>query len=373
MMKEMLSTHLFELQDSHSVFWWVTASANRTFVCLQEKLLGASFDAVRWKMFFDLFRLKSFKTFSILDFFWFDIPACVSVNSLSFRTEQVVIFFETLRLAKTSQWPWICGIIMSVQVFLPSNQSESSDRWNVQSPRFLCADSPSSRRHYERWQGGMWFSSLQSTQSLRILFYFFFLVTQISDNFFPSCRSALSSSGSATYYLHPETQLRPKVSQTEREQESLTERIRGENSQSCMNEGLKMTQKNCFPCLPWVILSEQLSAFSSRWLSPRNKSLVFDIYPSRILRSIVACMSQRFKRAVFCPQVLSVQQVFRTVEQPAANWSQGRPPQGRDGGGSQPHGDLSSQSSPSAVRTQPFISTTLIIISDIICTANHII
>lgn len=81
-------------------------------------------------------------------------------------------------------------------------------------------------------------------------FIFFFLVTQISDNFFPSCRSALSSSGSATYYLHPETQLRPKVSQTEREQESLTERIRGENSQSCMNEGLKMTQKNCFPCLP---------------------------------------------------------------------------------------------------------------------------
>lgn len=44
-------------------------------------------------------------------------------------------------------------------------------------------------------------------------------------------------------------------------------------------------------------------------------------------------------------QVLSVHQVVGTFQQPAADWSQGRPPQGRDGGGSQPHGDLSSQSS----------------------------
>lgn len=44
-------------------------------------------------------------------------------------------------------------------------------------------------------------------------------------------------------------------------------------------------------------------------------------------------------------QVLPVQQVFRTVQQPAANRSQGWPPQGRDGGGSQPHGDLSGRSS----------------------------
>lgn len=102
------------------------------------------------------------------------------------------------------------------------------------------------------------------------IFFFFSCDPNLRQFFFPSCRSALSSSGSATYYLQPETQLRQKVSQTERERESLTERIRGENSRSWMNEGLKMTQKNCFPCSPWVILSEQLSAFSSRWLSHRN-------------------------------------------------------------------------------------------------------
>lgn len=222
-------------------------------------------------VFFYLFRLKSCKTFSILDFFWCDIPTRVSVNSLSFRTEQVVIFSKLQALRKPLSDLEFVESSCQCRFFLPSNQSESSDRWNVQSPRCLCADSPSSRRHYERWQGGMWFSSLQSTQSLRILYIFFFSCDpNLRQFFFPSCRSALSSSGSATYYLQPETQLRQKVSQTEREQESLTERIRGENSRSWMNEGLKMTQKNCFPCSPWVILSEQLSAFSSRWLSHRN-------------------------------------------------------------------------------------------------------
>lgn len=223
------------------------------------------------RCFFDLFRLKSCKTFSILDFFWCDIPTRVSVNSLSFRTEQVVIFSKLQALRKPLSDLEFVESSCQCRFSLPSNRSESSDRWNVQSPRFLCADSPSSRRHYERWQGGMWFSSLQSTQSLRILYIFFFFLWPKSETiFFPSCRSALSSSGSATYYLQPETQLRQKVSQTERERESLTERIRGENSRSWMNEGLKMTQKNCFPCSPWVILSEQLSAFSSRWLSHRN-------------------------------------------------------------------------------------------------------
>lgn len=271
MMKEMLSTHLLELQDSHSMFWWVTANANRTFVCLQEKLLRASFDAVRWKMFFWSFPTEKLQNFlhPWLFLMWYSDPSFCQFAVFQDRTGCYFLKLQALRkpLSDLEFVESSCQCRFS----LPSNQSESSDRWNVQSPRCLCADSPSSRRHYERWQGGMWFSSLQSTQSLRILYIFFFFLWPKSETiFFPSCRSALSSSGSATYYLQPETQLRQKVSQTEREQESLTERIRGENSRSWMNEGLKMTQKNCFPCSPWVILSEQLSAFSSRWLSHRN-------------------------------------------------------------------------------------------------------
>lgn len=45
-------------------------------------------------------------------------------------------------------------------------------------------------------------------------------------------------------------------------------------------------------------------------------------------------------QAMLCVQLLSVHEVVR---QPAVDGGQGRPPQGRDGGGSQPHGDLSSR------------------------------
>lgn len=64
--------------------------------------------------------------------------------------------------------------------------------------------------------------------------------------------------------------------------------------------------------------------------------------PKKILTTFVTQIHFLLK-PTFCSQVLSVYQIFGTVQQPAANRSQGRPPQGRDGGGSQPHGDLSSQ------------------------------
>lgn len=187
MMKEMLSTHLLELQDSHSMFWWVTANANRTFVCLQEKLLRASFDAVRWKMFFFIFSdWKAAKLSPSLTFF--DVifrPAFLSIRCLSGQNR--LLFFRNSKLCENlSVTLNLWNHHVSAGFSLPSNQSESSDRWNVQSPRCLCADSPSSRRHYERWQGGMWFSSLQSTQSLRILYIFFFFLWPKSETiFFP--------------------------------------------------------------------------------------------------------------------------------------------------------------------------------------------
>lgn len=272
MMKEMLSTHLFELQDSHSMFWWVTANANRTFVCLQEKLLRASFDAVRWKMFFFyLFWLKSCKTFSILDFFWCDIPTRVSVNSLSFRTEQVVIFRNSKLCENLSVTLNLWN--HHVSAGFPSRPIGASpliaETYNHHAVFVPIHRRPAAIMSGDKGECDFLHCSPLSHSGFYI-FFFFSCDPNLRQFFFPSCRSALSSSGSATYYLQPETQLRQKVSQTERERESLTERIRGENSRSWMNEGLKMTQKNCFPCSPWVILSEQLSAFSSRWLSHRN-------------------------------------------------------------------------------------------------------
>lgn len=180
-------------------------------------------------------------------------------------------FFETPSFAKTSQWPWICGIIMSVQVF-PPVQSERV-LWSLKrtiTTLSLCRFTVVPPPLWAVTRGNVIFFTAVHSVTQDFIYIFFFLWPKSETIFFPSCRSALSSSGSATYYLQPETQLRQKVSQTERERESLTERIRGENSRSWMNEGLKMTQKNCFPCSPWVILSEQLSAFSSRWLSHRN-------------------------------------------------------------------------------------------------------
>lgn len=272
MMKEMLSTHLLELQDSHSMFWWVTANANRTFVCLQEKLLRASFDAVRWKMFFFyLFWLKSCKTFSILDFFWCDIPTRVSVNSLSFRTEQVVIFRNSKLCENLSVTLNLWN--HHVSAGFPSRPIGASpliaETYNHHAVFVPIHRRPAAIMSGDKGECDFLHCSPLSHSGFYI-FFFFSCDPNLRQFFFPSCRSALSSSGSATYYLQPETQLRQKVSQTERERESLTERIRGENSRSWMNEGLKMTQKNCFPCSPWVILSEQLSAFSSRWLSHRN-------------------------------------------------------------------------------------------------------
>lgn len=221
-------------------------------------------------VFFYLFRLKSCKTFSILDFFWCDIPTRVSVNSLSFRTEQVVIFRNSKLCENLSVTLNLWN--HHVSAGFPSRPIGASpliaETYNHHAVFVPIHRRPAAIMSGDKGECDFLHCSPLSHSGFYI--YFFFLVTQIWDNFFPSCRSALSSSGSATYYLQPETQLRQKVSQTERERESLTERIRGENSRSWMNEGLKMTQKNCFPCSPWVILSEQLSAFSSRWLSHRN-------------------------------------------------------------------------------------------------------
>lgn len=222
-------------------------------------------------VFFYLFRLKSCKTFSILDFFWCDIPTRVSVNSLSFRTEQVVIF----RNSKLCE-----NLSVTLNLWNHHVSAGFSSRPIRASP--LIAETynhhavfvPIHRRPAAIMSGDKGECDFLHCSPLShsgfYIFFFFSCDPNLRQFFFPSCRSALSSSGSATYYLQPETQLRQKVSQTERERESLTERIRGENSRSWMNEGLKMTQKNCFPCSPWVILSEQLSAFSSRWLSHRN-------------------------------------------------------------------------------------------------------
>lgn len=70
-------------------------------------------------------------------------------------------------------------------------------------------------------------SSLQSSQS------FFFSDPNLRQ-FFPSCFCVLSSSGSTTYYLHPETQLRQKV----RQRGTRRLWIRGANSLSWMSEDM---------------------------------------------------------------------------------------------------------------------------------------
>lgn len=272
MMKEMLSTHLLELQDSHSMFWWVTANANRTFVCLQEKLLRASFDAVRWKMFFFIFSVwKAAKLSPSLTFF--DVifrPAFLSIRCLSGQNR--LLFFRNSKLCEN------LSVTLNlwnhhVSAGFPSRPIRASpliaETYNHHAFFVPIHRRPAAIMSGDKGECDFLHCSPLSHSGFYI-YFFFSCDPNLRQFFFPSCRSALSSSGSATYYLQPETQLRQKVSQTEREQESLTERIRGENSRSWMNEGLKMTQKNCFPCSPWVILSEQLSAFSSRWLSHRN-------------------------------------------------------------------------------------------------------
>lgn len=272
MMKEMLSIHLLELQDSHSMFWWVTANANRTFVCLQEKLLRASFDAVRWKMFFFIFSdWKAAKLSPSLTFF--DVifrPAFLSIRCLSGQNR--LLFFRNSKLCEN------LSVTLNlwnhhVSAGFPSRPIRASpliaETYNHHAVFVPIHRRPAAIMSGDKGECDFLHCSPLSHSGFYI-FFFFSCDPNLRQFFFPSCRSALSSSGSATYYLHPETQLRQKVSQTERERESLTERIRGENCRSWMNEGLKMTQKNCFPCSPWVILSEQLSAFSSRWLSHRN-------------------------------------------------------------------------------------------------------
>lgn len=186
MMKEMLSTHLLELQDSHSMFWWVTANANRTFVCLQEKLLRASFDAVRWKMFFWSFPTEKLQNFlhPWLFLMWYSDPRFCQFAVFQDRTG--CYFFETPSFAKTSQWPWICGIIMSVQVF-PPVQSERV-LWSLKrtiTTLSLCRFTVVPPPLWAVTRGNVIFFSAVHSVTQDFIYFFFFLVTQIWDNFFP--------------------------------------------------------------------------------------------------------------------------------------------------------------------------------------------
>lgn len=186
MMKEMLSTHLLELQDSHSMFWWVTANANRTFVCLQEKLLGASFDAVRWKMFFFIFSdWKAAKLSPSLTFF--DVILSPRFCQFAvFQNRTGCYFFETPSFAKTSQWPWICGIIMSVQVF-PPVQSERV-LWSLKrtiTTLSLCRFTVVPPPLWAVTRGNVIFFTAVHSVTQDFIYFFFFLWPKSETIFFP--------------------------------------------------------------------------------------------------------------------------------------------------------------------------------------------
>lgn len=136
-------------------------------------------------VFFYLFRLKSCKTFSILDFFWCDIPTRVSVNSLSFRTEQVVIFSKLQALRKPlSDLEFVES---SCQCrFFPPVQSERV-LWSLKrtiTTLSLCRFTVVPPPLWAVTRGNVIFFTAVHSVTQDFIYFFFFLVTQIWDNFF---------------------------------------------------------------------------------------------------------------------------------------------------------------------------------------------
>lgn len=94
-------------------------------------------------------------------------------------------FFETPSFAKTSQWPWICGIIMSVQVF-PPVQSERV-LWSLKrtiTTLSLCRFTVVPPPLWAVTRGNVIFFTAVHSVTQDFIYFFFFLVTQIWDNFF---------------------------------------------------------------------------------------------------------------------------------------------------------------------------------------------
>lgn len=117
---------------------------------------------------------------------FFDVifrPEFLSIRCLSGQNR--LLFFETPSFAKTSQWPWICGIIMSVQVF-PPVQSERV-LWSLKrtiTTLSLCRFTVVPPPLWAVTRGNVIFFSAVHSVTQDFIYFFFFLVTQIWDNFF---------------------------------------------------------------------------------------------------------------------------------------------------------------------------------------------
>lgn len=117
---------------------------------------------------------------------FFDVifrPAFLSIRCLSGQNR--LLFFETPSFAKTSQWPWICGIIMSVQVF-PPVQSERV-LWSLKrtiTTLSLCRFTVVPPPLWAVTRGNVIFFTAVHSVTQDFIYFFFFLVTQIWDNFF---------------------------------------------------------------------------------------------------------------------------------------------------------------------------------------------
>ena len=258
--------HLFELQDSHSTLWWVTANVNRTFVCLQEKLRRASSDAVRWKTFFWSFLSEKLQNFlhPWLFVIWYSNLCFCQLAVSQRRTGCYFWNFELCENLSVTLNLWT----RHVSAGFPHVQSERV-LWSLKRTittlslcRFTVVPPPLwavTRRNV------IFFTAVHSVTQDFILFFSLWPKSETIFSHHAALRWAPLAAGRII-----STQ-RQKVSQTEREQETLTERIRGENSLSWMNEGLKTMQKSCFPCSPWVIFSEQLSAFSESMIITLKK------------------------------------------------------------------------------------------------------
>lgn len=117
---------------------------------------------------------------------FFDVifrPEFLSIRCLSGQNR--LLFFETPSFAKTSQWPWICGIIMSVQVF-PPVQSERV-LWSLKrtiTTLSLCRFTVVPPPLWAVTRGNVIFFTAVHSVTQDFIYIFFFLVTQIWDNFF---------------------------------------------------------------------------------------------------------------------------------------------------------------------------------------------
>lgn len=117
---------------------------------------------------------------------FFDVifrPEFLSIRCLSGQNR--LLFFETPSFAKTSQWPWICGIIMSVQVF-PPVQSERV-LWSLKrtiTTLSLCRFTVVPPPLWAVTRGNVIFFTAVHSVTQDFIYFFFFLVTQIWDNFF---------------------------------------------------------------------------------------------------------------------------------------------------------------------------------------------